>query len=190
LQTHDLDLDKPIQKFDKTRGFSLVDLAAFFIAGPLGPIATKGYDFGRVYKQLGTGTGTLDRLITTWHIDNGIAEAKDCALATKKNRVAFAGKIDLVHGVYQDAAVAVLDKGGCSRYTEKLSGPVGGRRPMVKSTMNAIAGPFIGLFENMRHAFEPKCEVFYSGSVRQPDKQEGKRDSPEDKEKSRVREAP
>jgi AsmA protein len=169
LQTHDLDLDKLIHKFDKTRGFNLIDLTAFFIAGPLGPIATKGYDFGRVYKQLGTGEGTLDRLLTKWRIDDGIAEAKDCAFATKKNRVAFAGKIDLVHGVYLDAAIAVLDERGCSRYTETLSGPVGGKRPLGKSTMDAIAGPFIGLFQKMHHAFEAKCDVFYNGSVKQPD---------------------
>jgi AsmA protein len=184
LQTHDLDMDKLIHKFDKTRGFSLIDLAAFFIAGPLGPIATKGYDFGRVYKQLGTGEGTLDRLLTTWRIDDGIAEAKDCALATKKNRVAFAGKIDLVHGVYQDAAIAVLDERGCSRYTEKLSGPVGGGRDIGKSTMKAIAGPFIGLYQKIHHAFDQKCDVFYSGSVPQPAKHEDKADDPKDKAKA------
>jgi AsmA-like protein len=174
LKTHDLDLDKLIHKFDKTRGFSLIDLAAFFIAGPLGPIATKGHDFGRVYLQLGTGEGTLDRLVSTWRIDDGLAEAKDCALATKKNRVAFVGKIDLVHGVYQDAAIGVLDERGCSRYTEKLSGPVGGRRSFGKSTMKAIAGPFVGLFQKIHHAFDQKCDVFYNGSVPQPDKDEAK----------------
>jgi hypothetical protein len=174
LQTHDLDLDKLIHKFDKTRGFNLIDLAAFFIAGPLGPIATKGHDFGRVYLQLGTGEGALDRLVSTWRIDDGLAEAKDCALATKKNRVAFVGKIDLVHGVYQDAAIGVLDKRGCSRYTEKLSGPVGGGRSFGKSTMKAIGGPFIGLFQKIHHAFDQKCDVFYSGSVPQPDKDEAK----------------
>ena len=185
LQTHDLDLDKLIKKFDKTRGFTLIDLAAFFIAGPLGPIATKGYDFGRVYQQLGTGTGTLDRLHTIWRIDEGIAEAKDCALATKKNRVAFAGKIDLSGGVYQGAAIAVLDKEGCSRYTEKLSGAVGGKRPLGKGVMKAMAGPFIGLYQKIHHAMESKCDVFYGGSVPQPDKHEGKKDDRKRKSKSK-----
>ncbi len=178
LQTYDLDVDKLIHKFDKTRGFDLFDFAAFFIAGPLGPIVTKGVAFGRVYLQLGTGEGTLDRLVTTWRIDDGIAEAKDCALATKKNRVAFAGKIDLVQGVYQDAAIAVLDERGCSRYTEKLSGPVGGRRSTAKSTMKALAGPFVGFYQKIHHAMERKCDVFYSGSVPQPDKHERKKDEP------------
>jgi AsmA protein len=190
LQTHDLDLDKLIHKFDKTRGFSLIDLAAFFIAGPLGPIATKGYDFGSVYKQLGTGEGTLDRLLTRWRIDDGMAEAKDCALATKKNRVAFAGKIELVQGVYQDAAIAVLDERGCSRYTEKLSGPVGGRQPVGKRTMRALAGPFVGFFQKIHHAFDRKCDVFYSGSVRHPDRHEGKGDDPKDKSTSPAQKAP
>jgi AsmA protein len=174
LQTYDLDVDKLIRKFDKTRGFNLIDFAAFFVAGPLGPIATKGIAFGRVYKQLGTGRGTLDRLITTWTIDDGIAEAKDCALATKKHRVAFAGKIELVQGAYQDAAIAVLDERGCSRYTEKLSGSVGGKRPIGKSTMKALAGPFVGLYEKIHHALDRKCDVFYSGSVPHPAKKKDK----------------
>jgi AsmA protein len=190
LQTHDLDLDKLIHKFDKTRGFNLIDLAAFFVAGPLGPIATKGYDFGRVYQQLGTGEGTLDRLLTKWRIDDGIAEAKDCALATKKNRVAFVGKIDLVHGLYQDAAIAVLNERGCSRYTEKLTGPVGGRQPIATRTMKAIAGPFVGLFQKMQLAFDPNCDVFYSGSVPQPVKHKGKDDDPPHKAKSSAQQAP
>ena len=176
LKTYDLDVDKLIKKFDKTRGFNLVDFAAFFVARPLGPDSDKGIAFGRVYMQLGTGRGTLDRMITTWTIDDGTAEAKDCALATKKHRVAFAGKIDLVQGVYQDAAIAVLDDHGCSRYTEKLSGPVGGKRPFGKSTMKALAGPFVGLYQKVHHAFDRKCDVFYSGSVAQPVKQKGKED--------------
>ena len=190
LKTHDLDLDKLIKKFDRTRGFNLIDLAAFFLAGPLGPIATKGIDFGRVYQQLGTGEGTLDRLVATWSIDNGVAEAKDCALATKKNRVAFLGKIELVQGVYQDAALAVLDEHGCSRYTEKLSGPVGGRQPVAKRTMNALAGPFVGLYQKIHHAFDRKCDVVYSGSVPHPVKHKDEEDKPKKKSKSPAQKAP
>jgi AsmA protein len=187
LKTHDLDMDKLIHKFDKTRGFNLIDLAAFFIAGPLGPIATKGVDFGRVYKQLGTGEGTLDRLLTTWSIKDGLAEAKDCALATKKNRVAFVGKIELVQGVYQDAAIAVLNERGCSSYTEKLTGPVGGRQPVGKRTMKALAGPFVGFFQKIHLALDPNCDVVYSGSVPHPVEHKGKGDDPKPKAKSPAR---
>lgn len=190
LKTHDLDVDKLIKKFDKTRGFNLLDFAAFFVAGPLGPLATKGYAFGRVYQQLGTGEGTLDRLLTTWSIDGGLAEARDCALATKKNRVAFVGKIELVEGVYQDAAIVVLNERGCSRYTEKLSGPVGGRQPMGKRTMKALAGPFVGLFQKIHLAFDENCEVVYNGSVPHPVKHKGKDDDPKDKAKSPAQQAP
>jgi AsmA protein len=181
LKTYDLDVDKLIKKFDQTRGFNLLDFAAFFVAGPLGPIATKGYAFGRVYQQLGTGEGTLDRLLTTWSINDGLAEAKDCALATKKNRVAFVGKLELVQGVYQDAAIAVLNKRGCSSYTEKLSGPIGGRQPIGKRTMKALAGPFVGFFQKLHLALDPKCDVFYSGSVPHPVEHKGKRDDPKTK---------
>jgi len=104
--------------------------------------------------------------------------------------VAFVGKIELVEGVYQDAAIVVLNERGCSRYTEKLSGPVGGRQPMGKRTMKALAGPFVGLFEKIHLAFDENCEVVYNGSVPHPVKHKGKDDDPKDKAKSPAHQAP
>ena len=170
LVAYDMDVDQLIAKFEKTRRFSLVDLGAFFIAGPLGTVATKSYDFGRVYQQLQTGHGTLERLVATWRIRNGVAEAEDCALATQRNRVALAGRIDLLQESYQDAVVAVLDERGCSRFSQRLSGPIANPKLVTLSTIQRLAGPFVGLFQKGRRIVAPnaKCEVFYSGSVQQP----------------------
>jgi hypothetical protein len=170
LVAYDMDVDRLIAKFEKTRRFSLIDLGAFFIAGPLGTVATKGYDFGRVYQQARTGHGTLERLVAKWKIRHGVAEAEDCALATKRNRVALAGRIDLVQESYQDAVVAVIDDRGCSRFSQRLSGPIANPKLGAMSTIQRLAGPLVGLFQKARRILAPnaKCEVFYNGSVQQP----------------------
>jgi AsmA protein len=170
LVAYDMDLDRLIAKFEKTRRFSLIDLGAFFVAGPLGTVATKGYDFARVYRQLDQGHGKIEQLVATWTIKDGIAEAEDCALATKRNRVAFAGRIDLLQEVYQDAVVAVLDENGCSRFSQKLTGPIANRSLVTVKTLQRLTGPFVGLFRKVKEIFAPnvKCEVFYRGSVPQP----------------------
>jgi len=172
LVAYDMDVDRVIAKFEKTRGLSLVDLGAFFIAGPLGTIATKGYDFGRVYQQLGTGHGAIQRLVATWNIRDGVAEAEDCALATQRNRVAFAGRIDLLQESYRDAVVAVLDDRGCARFSQRLSGPIARPNLLTISTLERLAGPFVGLSRKVSRFLAPsaKCEVVYHGSVQQPHK--------------------
>lgn len=170
LTAFEMDVDRLIEKFEKTRRFSLIDLGAFFIAGPLGTVATKGYDFGRLYRETRTGHGTLARLVATWKIRDGVAQAEDCAFATHRNRVAFVGKIDLLSETYQDAVVAVLDERGCSRFSQRLSGPVASRQLITVRTMQRLAGPFVGLFRRVKKMLtaDAKCEVFYDGSVPQP----------------------
>lgn len=170
LVAYDMDVDRVIAKFEKTRRFNLVDLGAFFIAGPLGTVATKGYDFARLYQQTQTGHGNLERLVATWKIRNGVAEAEDCALATQRNRVALAGRIDLLQESYQDAVVAVIDDRGCSRFSQRLSGPIANPTLVTMSTIQRLAGPFVGLYQKGRRIVAPnaKCEVFYNGSVQQP----------------------
>jgi AsmA protein len=167
LVAYGMDADQLIAKLEKTRTFSFVDLGAFFIAGPLGTAAIKGYDFTRAYQQTSAGQGTLERFVSKWKIKDGVAEATDCAFATQRNRVAFAGKIDLLQESYQDAVVAVLDDSGCSRVSQSLSGPIA--KPNL-ATLQRLAGPFVGLFQKVRRILAPnaKCEVFYSGSVPQP----------------------
>ncbi|MBZ5639616.1 MAG: AsmA family protein [Acidobacteriia bacterium] len=170
LEAYAMDVDRLVAKVEKTRRFSLIDLGAFFIAGPLGTVATKGYDFGRAYQQAGTGHGTLERLVATWQIGNGVAEARDCALATERNRVAFVGSIDLLQESYLDAVVAVLDDRGCSRFSQRLSGPIADPKLLTMSSFQRLAGPFVGLFQKARRMLAPnaKCEVVYNGSVPQP----------------------
>jgi uncharacterized protein involved in outer membrane biogenesis len=51
LVTYTEDLDKVLSAYKTTQQFSLLDIGAFFIAGPLGTVALKGYRYGNLYYQ-------------------------------------------------------------------------------------------------------------------------------------------
>jgi AsmA protein len=40
-----IDIDKILSSYETSRKFNLVDLGAFFIAGPLSTVALKGYRY-------------------------------------------------------------------------------------------------------------------------------------------------
>lgn len=90
-----IDLDSLLSKIQESQNFPLVDVGAFFLAGPLGTALTKGYDFMGVYKETRGGQGIIKKLVSEWRIKYGIAEAEDVALSTKRNRVAMKGKTGL-----------------------------------------------------------------------------------------------
>ncbi len=61
LMLYGLDIDALISKFERSQNFNLVDLGAFFLAGPFGPALTKSYNFGSLYEQLGGGKGSIKK---------------------------------------------------------------------------------------------------------------------------------
>ena len=169
LSIYTMDLDKFISKFEETQKFTLIDIGAFFIAGPLGIAASKGYNYGNFYLQTWGGPGTIKKLNSEWEINNGTADAADCALATEHNRIAIKGKLDLVNEKYDDLIVAVLDDKGCARLEQKISGPFRSPRIGAVSAVQSIGGPVLNLLSKARGLIDGgKCEVFYRGSVQQP----------------------
>ena len=93
LVIYTMDLDKVLSSYETSQKFNLVDLGAFFIAGPLSTVAIKGYRYGDFYYQTRGGQGVITRFISHWKIRGGVADATDCALATHHNRVALKGKL-------------------------------------------------------------------------------------------------
>jgi uncharacterized protein involved in outer membrane biogenesis len=164
------DLDQMLDKYEQSQNFNLVDVGAFFIAGPLGTLLTKGYNFGSLYQESRGGTSTVQILVSDWKIDNGVAEAEDVALATKENRIALTGKLDFVNRQFDNVTVAVLDDKGCAKYIQTIHGPF--RNPLVDPvrTLESLGGPWTNLYnKTMKLLKGEKCEIFYAGSVKQPD---------------------
>jgi uncharacterized protein involved in outer membrane biogenesis len=169
LVIYTMDLDKVLTSYETSQKFHLVDLGAFFIAGPLGTAALKGYRYGDVYNQSRGGHGTITQFISHWKIRDGLAEATDCALATHHNRVALKGKLDLVSERYDNVIVALLDDKGCAKFKQGISGSFDSPRVGAVSAVQSLAGPIYNLYRKAKRFVQgDKCEVFYNGSVRQP----------------------
>jgi AsmA protein len=169
LVTYTMDLDKVLSKYASAQKFHLVDLGAYFFVGPLGAVALKGYRYGDLYWQAREGQGTITRFVSHWKIENGEADATDCALATLHNRVALKGKLNLVSERYDNVVVALLDDNGCVRFKQTISGSFDSPRVGTVSAVESLAGPFLNLYRKAKRFVQGgKCEVFYRGSVEQP----------------------
>jgi uncharacterized protein involved in outer membrane biogenesis len=171
LVMYTMDLDKVLSSYETSQKFNLVDLGAFFIAGPLSTVALKGYRYGDVYNQTRGGRGAITQFISHWKVRDGVANATDCALATHHNRVALKGKLDLVSGRYDNVIVALLDDKGCAKFKQSISGSFGSPHIGAVSAVGSLAGPIFNLYRKAKRFVQGgKCEVFYSGSVKQPPK--------------------
>ncbi|MGA2506469.1 MAG: AsmA family protein [Chitinispirillaceae bacterium] len=164
-----MDLDKVLASYETSQKFHLVDLAGFFIAGPLSAVALKGYRYGDIYYQAHEGQGAITQFISHWKIRDGEAEATDCALATFHNRAALKGKLNLVSERFDDVTVALLDEKGCPTFKQTISGPFGSPRAGNVSAVESLAGPIFNLYKKAKRFVQAgKCEVFYNGAVQQP----------------------
>jgi uncharacterized protein involved in outer membrane biogenesis len=170
LMLYNVDIDALIMKYERSQNFNLMDLGAFFLAGPFGPLLTKGYHFARLYEESQGGSGIVRKLVSVWKVKNGIAEARDVALASKKQRIAMKGGLNFIDERFVDVTVAALDKRGCAVYSEKVHGPF--RKPQIdkESIFKSIAGSVLNpLTDAWKFIQGKECAVFYSGSVAQPE---------------------
>jgi len=169
LVIYTMDLDKVLSSFETSQQFNLVDIGAFFIAGPLSTVALKGYRYGEVYNQTRGGQGTITKLISHWKIKDGVMDAADCALATRHNRVALKGKLNLVSERYENVIVALLDDKGCAKFKQSIRGSFGNPQVGAVSAVASIAAPIFDLYRKAKRIVQSgNCEIFYDGSVQQP----------------------
>lgn len=169
LAIYTMDLDKVLTTYESTQKFNLIDLGAFFIAGPLGTAGLKGYNYWDVYGQTQAGSGKIVKLIAFWKTKNGIANAVDCALSTPHNRIALFGNLNLVSRRYEDVTVALLDDNGCAKFKQSITGSFTNPKVGAASAIQTLAGPIISLYRKAKRAVQgDNCKVFYNGAVQHP----------------------
>jgi len=169
LIIYTMNLDNFLSSYEKSQEFNLVDLGAFFIAGPLSTVALKGYHYADIYRQAQGGQSAITHFISFWNIKDGVAEAADCALATQHNRIALKGRVNLVSQRYENVIVALLDNKGCAKLQQKITGSFD--KPQINpiSAVESLAGPIIDLYKKAKGiVVGEKCEAFYNGSIKQP----------------------
>jgi len=170
LMLYNIDIDALVTKYERSQNFNLVDVGAFFLAGPFGPVLTKSYNFASLYEESQGGKGIIRKLVSVWKVKKGIAEALDVALASKKQRIAMKGGLNFINERFVDVTVAALDKRGCAVYSEKVHGSF--HKPQIEkeSIFTSIAGSVSNPLEDAWKFIQgKKCTVFYSGSVAQPE---------------------
>ena len=162
-----VDLDRVFSRYEASQSFNLVDVSAFFFAGPFAPLITKAYNFASIYRGTG-GSSRIRKLVSDWKVERGVAQARDVALATNEYRIALKGSLDFVNERFNDVIVAVVDEKGCATVRQKIRGPFG--NPVVEnaSVLQSVAGPVLKLFKQAKKLLGGKCEVVYAGSVAPP----------------------
>jgi len=162
------DLDREFSQYAASQKFNLVDVGAFFFAGPLGTVVTKGYDFAGIFQGSG-GSSEIHTLVSDWSVEHGVAQAQDVAFATNKNRMALQGGLDFANDRFVDVTTALIDVKGCAKVRQKIHGTF--EKPVVEqpSFLESLAGPPLKLLKKGRDLFPGgACEVFYAGSVAPP----------------------
>lgn len=162
-----IDLDRVFNRYEATQSFNLVDVGAFFIAGPFAPLITKGYNFASLFRGAG-GSSRIRTLVSHWKVERGVAQAKDVAMATNGHRIALIGSLDFPNERFDDVTIAVIDGRGCVKVRQKIRGPF--RKPEVEkvNVFRTVAGPVLNLFRKTNRLLGGKCKVFYAGSVAPP----------------------
>jgi uncharacterized protein involved in outer membrane biogenesis len=167
---NNMDIDDLISSLRRSRRFNLVDVGAFFLAGPLGPVLTRSYRFADLVKESQGGKGVIAKLVSVWKVGNGVAEAVDVAMATKKRRIAMKGGLNLVDDRFEDAVVAVLDERGCAVLTQKVHGSFSSPEIGNINVLRSLTNPVTNLLKSALKLFASgSCDVFYSGSVAPPE---------------------
>ena len=170
LTFHGMEIDKVLSKTEEARKFNLADVGAFLLAGPLGPVAVRGYRYGDLYRSTNReGETRITRLVSDWTVRDGVADATDVAFSTGKNRIALKGKLDLVNGRFADVTVAALDEKGCAKIRQKISGPFADPRMDKTNVLQSFVEPVLGLFERAGKLVGiSSCDPFYTGTVSHP----------------------
>jgi AsmA protein len=168
---HEFDLDKFLDAYNETQKFKFTDVGAFLFLGPVGTMLTEGYDAAALgYATMGKGEGEVRELSFRWKIEDGVAHAEDVAFSTRRRRVAFQGKVDLVRQRYDGLRLALLDKEGCAFFVQEVSGPIDkptfGRVGIMKSY---VTGPLRDIWKKTKGVIvHEKCKPFYDGTVEHP----------------------
>lgn len=169
LSVRGIDLDETIEKISQSRKVGIADVGAYVLAGPLGTLATKGFEVGGIYTAARGGETRITRLVSDWTISGGVAEARDVAFATRKNRIALKGKLDIPNGRFADVTVASLDGKGCAALRQGISGPFKNPTLDKVSTLQSAAAPILGLFKETKDLLtRGACDPFYTGTVAHP----------------------
>lgn len=159
-----VDFDDFIKKYKRSQRFTLADIGAVIIAGPLGLAVTKGTDFTRALIMDHEDSTLITKLFSEWAVQNGNLMMYDVAFTTPKNRMASKGWINVTNDSL-DVTFAVLDPKGCSILSQEVHGSLGKPKLGDLKVVSRLLAPVTNL---LKEAFDPNCDPFYTGKLKHP----------------------
>ncbi len=158
-----------LEKYEKSQKFNLVDLGAFMVAGPLGPVLTKGTDFARLMTINidSTERTPIKSFRGNLRFEKGVFSSEDVAFATAKNLIAFDVAVDIKNDTIPGITIAVVDKNGCSLMDQKIHGKTSNLNVGKLNVTGSVLGPVIHVANAV---VGNNCKPVYKGSVRHPSK--------------------
>lgn len=162
-----MNLNKLLQGFIDSREVGLLDIASYAALGPIGAIITNTLETGKSYPGIGRGESQIDQFYLETQLSAGKAKMIDAAMRTSRYRLAAFGKLDLVKSVYEDFAVHVLNKKGCTRIFQSLKGSLSSPNVgATKTFAKGVISPLTNLFDKVKNI--TGCNPVYEGKVSHP----------------------
>ncbi|MCK5457025.1 MAG: hypothetical protein KAI45_07845, partial [Melioribacteraceae bacterium] len=165
LLLYGLDTDELLKKVERSQNFTLLDVSAVLLTGPVGLAVTKGSDVALlVATSVGEET-EIPKFVSDWEINNGIISMKDVAFSTNKNRIAAKGSVDITdQSLY--ITFGVLRKDGSLRFSQDIYGKFDNPEYGKINVISTVLSPVTNLWNSV---FRIEGEVFYDGLVKHPE---------------------
>lgn len=160
LTLYGINIDMLAKKYTRSQKFSLVDIGAFFLAGPVGIAVTKGGEYAILLTSNKGDSTEINEFVSVWKVKAGEMHAEDVAFSTARNRIALKGSLNLWQEKFIGLDIALINDHGCAVFQQRLSGSFNDPEISDVKVVKTLLGPVRNIFTGK------KCkEVFYKGSV-------------------------
>jgi len=164
---HQYDIDDILSQYEKTKQIDFFDIGAVLLAGPFAGLFTQSVKIAMLKHAVDKkGNTQIKEFSSLWKIENSKAIAKDVAVKTEENIIALKGEINLYSKEFRDIQIAALDKKGCAKYIQILSGSF--KTSSINTNENTseiFLSPITSIIKGASELFED-CKKFYKGRVK------------------------
>jgi hypothetical protein len=190
-----VDLDKVLTHLEHTQDGGLLDVAAYALAGPAGPLLVTTADYKNLVDSAkARGRSRLLRMRSDLEIERGTIHIQDVAMVTPNHRLAVKGSLSTDPNGALDLQIATLEPDGCPIYLESVGGTVASPRISEAALLvKAIGRPIQSALGILGRILPLSCnEPFYTGAVKPQPIPAGERrpEHPDETEATRPREPP
>jgi len=156
-----MDLDRVARQYERSQKFSLIDVGALFLAGPVGIAVTKGSEYANLLISNKGDSTIVHEFVSKWSLEAGELIVEDVAFSTDENRIALQGSLSLWQEYFTSIDFALINDYGCAVFHQNIRGPFTDPEISDVKVVKTLLGPVKNIFRGK------KCKnPFYTGSVK------------------------